>query len=365
MGNSTPSCPFTGSSAEGMIEELASSLASLSEALANCQQGAQEDLQRRQAAVAVPDTVYTIEMEVEQPSMKVLDMDALTLTQAEMVMQRLASSLEGLFGQLAHSQCQLEEERNAVRSAVESAEKLAPSQSDLAAELTLDRQTLVEMVTDMQEGVLHEQGAVSIPSNGHDFVCWYTECIKKLRQQKSNQVILTLFWQLMKECSQVNRTSESAFGPEEAFKCIDKTNSGKVPRADFKNFAAPACMPLDTDTMSHIYDLVASDVDGLTQADFVRIFGSFVLKDGLELLAPEAGMTPTASITIPLQTPNPEASAAVTPGGSIRGNKAKPKPPGTPVGTKAAPKTISAKSGTIKGTVAVVKAATLLRKSIK
>merc|ERR1712007_106548 len=257
------------SSAEGMIEELASSLARLSEALANCQQGAQEDLQRRQAVVAVPDTVDTIEMDVEQPSMKVLDIDV-TLTQAEDVMQHLATSLEGLSGQLAHSQCQLEEERNSVRSAVESAEKLAPSQSDLAsAELTLDHQTLVEMVTDMQEGVLHEQGAVSVPSNGHDFVCWYTECIKKLRQQKSNQVILTLFWQLMKECSQVNRTSESAFGPEEAFKCIDKTNSGKVPRADFKNFAAPACMPLDTDTMSHIYDLVASDVDGLTQADFV------------------------------------------------------------------------------------------------
>merc|ERR1712196_68555 len=177
-------------------------------------------------------------MGVEQPSMKVLDMDALTLTQAEEEMQRLATSLEGLSGQLAHSQCQLEEERNTVRSAVEFAEKLAPSQSDLAsAELTLDRQTLVEMVTDMQEGVLHEQGAVSIPSNGHDFVCWYTECMKKLRQQKSNQVILTLFWQLMKECSQVNRTSESAFGPEEAFKFIDKTNSGRVPRADFKNFA--------------------------------------------------------------------------------------------------------------------------------
>merc|ERR1712137_406377 len=110
---------------------------------------------------------------------------------------------------------------------------------------------------------------------------------------------------------------------------------------------------------------VASDVDGLAQADFVRIFGSFVLKDGPALLGPGTGGTPAASVTAPSETPTPEGSAAMTPGGSIRGPKAKPKPPGTPVGTKASPRATSAKSSTAKGGAALLKATNLLRKSTR
>jgi len=84
----------------------------------------------------------------------------------------------------------------------------------------------------------------------------------------------------MKECLQLNQISEHAF-PEEVFQQIDKTNFGKIPRTEFQYFAT-SHMSLDCDTVSYIYDLVASSADGLALADFVRIFRN--LEHGFEFL---------------------------------------------------------------------------------
>merc|ERR1712137_111561 len=334
---------------------------------------------------AVQDAVDMIDMEEQKNALEREE-----LTSAETMMEELAISLKELCGQLAQSQGHLEHENDFKMTAVEAAKDLVPSQDDHntvglsvseSTMLTLDRQTLVEMVTEMQESVLLEKGLVKVPSDSYDFVSWYKESIKKLQgihwqqkqselgtietdtaknahmvsEQKGNQVILTLFWQLINECSKLDRISESAFSAEEMYKWIDKTNSGKVTRVEFQNFAASVRLPFDSETMGHIYDLIASN-DGLGQAEFVQMFGNFAVREGLELLPQSKpnSVLPKQNLVLPIvkgskltsrspsrspseaQSP---VSAAATPGGPPGGPKSKPSGAATP--KKAPAKTLT------------------------
>lgn len=108
-----------------------------------------------------------------------------------------------------------------------------------------------------------------------------------------------------------NQASETAFIPQEVFRWIDKTNSGKIAKAEFQRVVMSLRVPLDSATLDHIYDLVAYNVDGLSQEGFVRIFGNFILRDGLELLTlpkqdsvePILNDSPSATVTPSQVTP--------------------------------------------------------------
>merc|ERR1712137_1543308 len=93
------------------------------------------------------------------------------LTQAIDTVQQLASSLENLHEQLAISRCDLEEEKNHLKAAMELV------QADTTA-----------------SGV--------------------EELVPRRTVSDGNHVILTLFWQFTKECFQMERVSEGAFIPE-------------------------------------------------------------------------------------------------------------------------------------------------------
>jgi len=164
-------------------------------------------------------------------------------------------------------------------------------------------------------------------------------------EQKGNQVILALFWQLINECSKQNQISEAA-SAEEMYKWIDKTNSGKVTRVEFQNFAASVRLPFDCDTMGHIYDLIASNVDGLGQTEFVQMFENFALRDGLELL-PRSKPSLVQNLVLPIvkgaklapRTP----TEAQSPGSAVLTllGGPKSKPSAAPVAKKAPAKSVT------------------------
>jgi len=51
-------------------------------------------------------------------------------------------------------------------------------------------------------------------------------------------------------------------------------------------------MPLDPDTISHIYGLIGSGDNRLTKADFIKSFQAFILKEGVRLMQAPAQPSP-------------------------------------------------------------------------
>jgi len=231
--------------------------------------------------------------------------DRAELAETEVKVQLLADSLNRLSEELARSQAEFVEQGQMMHAALENVVSTSEDSNGLLPEeLTETTETIEQLasslgnlfvgLTDFQQWAqddyqrkaaldeaLHvttidvetKQSAADTNKNA-DAVC----------KERGDHLILVLFWQFMKECFLMSQTSETVFIPEKVFRWLDRTNSGKIAKAEFQRVVVSLRVPLDSDTLDHIYDLVAYNVDGLTQEDFVRNFGNFILRDGLELL---------------------------------------------------------------------------------
>jgi len=249
---------------EVRVQQLAACLKSLSEELARIQ--AEDEGQREMMHAALEA--------VAEDSDRLLEPD---LTETEGKIQQLASTLENLLTGLANCQQGIDEHK--MREAV--LDKALRQSADV-----MDMDIEQRATSALDEGELEQQelGHGPIPAERTRKLQLDVGKVDK-SADKGNQVLLALFWQLLKESFQVVHGSEGAFVPEEVFNWIAVEDSGKITREEFQDLAAALRMPLDCDTMCHIYDLVASNAKGLIQADFVQTFGNLVLRDGLELLS--------------------------------------------------------------------------------
>jgi len=105
---------------------------------------------------------------------------------------------------------------------------------------------------------------------------------------RGDEHLLQLFWQLIHECllpaRNANAGVQRALSANEVFKKMDKKGSGQITGREFQQAVVVLGMPLDADTISHIYGLIASGDNRLAKADFIKSFQAFTLKGGVRLM---------------------------------------------------------------------------------